>query len=87
MKKEYDYEKIYDVVKYILIWKKEEEYAKLSIKFNKLVSNSRFNDNLKIKNFSSYSDAIKSDKKRLKEAEEKRKMLEKEFESLINKEN
>lgn len=81
--KSYDYEKIYDVVKYILIWKKEEEYAKLSIKFNNLVSSSCFNDNLKIGNFSSYSDAMKSDENRLKKAKEKREMLEQKFLELI----
>lgn len=81
--KTYDYEKIYDVVKYIIIWKRAEENYKRSIEFDKLIIATSKNENLKIGDFESYSQALKSDEKEMTKAIEKRKMLEQKFLELI----
>lgn len=81
--REYDYEKIYDVVKYILIWKRAEENFKRSIEFNKLIIATSKNENLKIGDFESYSQALKSDEKEMIKSKEKREMLEQKFLELI----
>lgn len=83
MKEEYDYEKIYDVVKYILIWKRAEENFKRSIEFDKLIIATSKNENLKVGDFESYSQALKSDEKEMIKAKEKREVLEQKFLELI----
>ena len=71
-----DYKKIYDVVKYILLWERQEEDLRESIRFWQSVSSRSWSMDCNMKN-------IDTCKKDLEVAIAKREALEKEFQDIV----